>query len=119
MTMKMAILQIPGSERFCADGKRPDKESISPKLKIFPYDEAHEIDPITLEVVAHKLWQINDEQGQALKKKFGLPGGHRRQRFQCRPLRRVGRHRQYRTVLHSPCGQCRFHGQVDPPEPER
>ncbi len=73
MAMKMAILQIPGSERFCADGKRPDKESISPKLKIFPYDEAHEIDPITLEVVAHKLWQINDEQGQALKKISGSP----------------------------------------------
>jgi len=73
MKMKMEVLKIPGSERFCAEGKRPELDAISPKLKIFPYDESHEIDPITMEVVAHKLWQINDEQGQALKKISGSP----------------------------------------------
>jgi N-methylhydantoinase B len=71
--MKMEVLKIPGSDRFCAEGKRPELDAISPKLKIFPYDESHEIDPITMEVVAHKLWQINDEQGQALKKISGSP----------------------------------------------
>jgi N-methylhydantoinase B len=67
------ILKIPGSERFHSNGVRPEPERISPKLKLFPYDPDHEVDPITLEVVSHKLWQINDEQGQALKKISGSP----------------------------------------------
>jgi len=71
--MAKTILQIPGSEHFYSEGKRPELSAISPKLKVFPYDESHEVDPITLEVVAHKLWQINDEQGQALKKISGSP----------------------------------------------
>lgn len=71
--MSKAILKIPGSERFYSEGRRPELSVISPKLKLFPYDQGHEVDPITLEVVAHKLWQINDEQGQALKKISGSP----------------------------------------------
>jgi N-methylhydantoinase B len=71
--MAKTILKIPGSERFHSSGARPDERSISPKLRLFPYDPEHEVDPITLEVVAHKLWQINDEQGQALQKISGSP----------------------------------------------
>jgi N-methylhydantoinase B len=71
--MAKTILQIPGSERFFSDGSRPDLSAISPKLKLFQSDASLEIDPITLEVVAHKLWQINDEQGQALQKVSGSP----------------------------------------------
>jgi N-methylhydantoinase B len=71
--MTKTILKIPGSERFYSEGRRPEPSQISPKLKLFPYDRDHEVDPITLEVVAHKLWQINDEQGQALKKISGSP----------------------------------------------
>ena len=71
--MAKTILKILASEHFYSEGKRPELSAISPKLKIFPYDESHEVDPITLEVVAHKLWQINDEQGQALKKISGSP----------------------------------------------
>lgn len=71
--MAKQILKIPDSERFISSGKRPERSAISPKLKLFDYDPEHEVDPITLEVVAHKLWQINDEQGQALKKISGSP----------------------------------------------
>ncbi len=71
--MAKQILKIPDSERFISTGKRPERSAISPKLKLFEYDPEHEVDPITLEVVAHKLWQINDEQGQALKKISGSP----------------------------------------------
>ncbi len=71
--MAKTILQIPGSERFFSDGTRPDASAISSKLKLFQTDASLEIDPITLEVAAHKLWQINDEQGQALKKVSGSP----------------------------------------------
>ena len=71
--MAKTILQVPGSERFHSEGKRPALSSISPKLKIFPTDPDAVVDPITLEVIAHKLWQINDEQGQALKKVSGSP----------------------------------------------
>ena len=71
--MARTIMKIPGSEHFYSEGKRPELSEISPKLKIFPYDKNHEVDPITLEVVSHKLWQINDEQGQTLKKISGSP----------------------------------------------
>ena len=71
--MSKTIMKIPGSDYFYSEGKRPCVKEISPKLKLFKYDENFEIDPITLEVVAHKLWQINDEQGQALKKISGSP----------------------------------------------
>jgi len=71
--MAKKIMKIPGSDYYYSDGKRPELSEISPKLKVFPYDPNHEVDPITLEVVAHKLWQINDEQGQALKKISGSP----------------------------------------------
>jgi N-methylhydantoinase B len=71
--MAKTVMQIPGSEHFYSEGKRPELGAISPKLKLFPYEKSHEVDPITLEVVAHKLWQINDEQGQALKKISGSP----------------------------------------------
>jgi N-methylhydantoinase B len=71
--MAKTILRIPGSERFHSSGERPDESQISPKLKLFKPAGEVEVDPITLEVVAHKLWQINDEQGQALKKISGSP----------------------------------------------
>jgi N-methylhydantoinase B len=71
--MPKTILQIPGSERFFSDGRRPLDGEISPRLNLFSTDPGLELDPITLEVVAHKLWQINDEQGQALQKVSGSP----------------------------------------------
>jgi N-methylhydantoinase B len=71
--MAKTILRVAGSERFHSQGKRPDLAAISPKLRLFPTRTDLEVDPITLEVVAHKLWQINDEQGQALKKVSGSP----------------------------------------------
>ena len=37
--MAKTILQIPGSEHFYSEGKRPELSAISPKLKVFPYDE--------------------------------------------------------------------------------
>lgn len=71
--MAKALLKIPGSERYHSSGARPDADSISPKLKLYPYDPELEVDPVTLEVIANKLWQINDEQGQALQKISGSP----------------------------------------------
>ena len=84
--MSKSVLKIPGSEHFAAQGKRPEPSAISPQLKIFPYDPAHEVDPITLEVVGHKLWQINDEQGQALKKISGSPVATDANDFTRRPV---------------------------------
>jgi N-methylhydantoinase B len=71
--MAKTILKIPGSDHFFSDGKRPELSSVSPKLKLFVYDKQYDVDAITFEVVAHKLWQINDEQGQALQKISGSP----------------------------------------------
>jgi N-methylhydantoinase B len=71
--MAKTILQIPGSERFHSQGRRPQLSEISPSLAVFPTDPTTEVDPVTLEVIANKLWQINDEQGQTLKKVSGSP----------------------------------------------
>ncbi len=67
------VLSVAGSERFHSDGVRPDRDAIWGGLKLFGYEPSSEIDPVTLEVVAHKLWQINDEQGETLKKVSGSP----------------------------------------------
>ena len=71
--MAKTILKIPGSERFISSGKRPEASQISPKLKFVAPDDGAGVDPITFEVVSHKIWQINDEQGQTLKKVSGSP----------------------------------------------
>ncbi|MBI4445832.1 MAG: hydantoinase B/oxoprolinase family protein [Acidobacteria bacterium] len=44
--------------------KAPDLEPVSSKTKI---------DPVTLEVLSHRLWQINDEMGITLTKVSGSP----------------------------------------------
>lgn len=71
--MVKEILQIPGSERFISSGRRPNRDQISPRLQLFEPGPGWDTDPVTFEVVSHKIWQINDEQGQVLKKVSGSP----------------------------------------------
>lgn len=68
-------MEIPGSEHFST--QRVDfstlADEISPKLKLHTVpDEALEnIDPISYEVIRHRLWSITEEMGTALKRMSG------------------------------------------------
>lgn len=52
---------VPGAERFEARDKPREELRISPKLQLHE-EVADDLDPITAEVLRHRIWQINDEQ---------------------------------------------------------
>lgn len=53
--------------------KQSSELNISPKLPIYKSSGEHAIDPITYQVVFHKLWQIADEQEKTIQKISGSP----------------------------------------------
>lgn len=60
-----------GVERFVAEDKSGAELSISPKLRLHRGDPDYELDPVTYEVLRHRLWQINDEQRLAISRVSG------------------------------------------------
>ena len=52
---------VYGADRFDARDKPREELRVSPKLKLHE-DVAADLDPITYEVLRHRIWQINDEQ---------------------------------------------------------
>ncbi len=52
---------VPGAERFEARDKPREELRISPRVQLHE-EEAADLDPITAEVLRHRIWQINDEQ---------------------------------------------------------
>jgi N-methylhydantoinase B len=67
----MAVLPVAGSERFESIDKRPDELVISPKLPLYAAAPDTEVDPVTYEVISHKLTQLNDELSATIKKVSG------------------------------------------------
>lgn len=67
----MAVLPVAGSERFETVDKQPSELVISPRLALFEAAPDTELDPITHEVVSHKLVQVNDELAATIKKVSG------------------------------------------------
>ena len=67
----MAVIPVPGSERFEVIDKRPDELSVSPCLQLFEARGDTELDPITYEVISHKLVQVNAEIGATIRKVSG------------------------------------------------
>ncbi len=63
----MAVMPVPGSERFEVADKRADELDISPRLALYEAGPT-EVDPVTYEVVFHKLIQINDDTGMSIRK---------------------------------------------------
>ncbi len=53
--------------------KKASDLKISAKTPIYEKQSAHEVDPITYQVVFHKLWQIADEQEKTIQKISGSP----------------------------------------------
>ncbi|MGG2200991.1 MULTISPECIES: hydantoinase B/oxoprolinase family protein [Paenibacillus] len=59
--------------KFTMDFKKASDLKISAKTPIYEKQSAHEVDPITYQVVFHKLWQIADEQEKTIQKISGSP----------------------------------------------
>jgi N-methylhydantoinase B len=66
---------VPGSEKFVYRPVSPAalKARLSPQLPLHSVSEQaiREVDPLTYEVIRHRLWAITDEMGEALKRMSG------------------------------------------------
>lgn len=68
-------MRVPGSEKY--DSRMRDREAIAatiaPSLKLYPLvsEIVSSIDPLTYEVVRHRIWSITDAMGDALKRMSG------------------------------------------------
>lgn len=70
-------MHIPGSEVFSSRPIDPDefprKLPASLPLHTVTQEQIDALDPLTYEVVRHRLWSVTDEMGEALKRMSGSP----------------------------------------------
>ncbi|MBJ8348883.1 hydantoinase B/oxoprolinase family protein [Antrihabitans sp. YC2-6] len=70
-------MAIPGSEIFSSRPIDPDEltRSLPPSLPVHTVtqEQIDNIDPLTYEVVRHRLWSVTEEMGEALKRMSGSP----------------------------------------------
>ena len=68
---------IPGSENFASRPVDPEvlRRSLPAKLKVHSVtqEQIDALDPLTYEVVRHRLWSVTDEMGETLKRMSGSP----------------------------------------------
>ena len=68
---------IPGSEIFSSRPIDPEelRRSLPTRLETHTVrpEKVDELDPLTYEVVRHRLWSVTDEMGEALKRMSGSP----------------------------------------------
>ncbi len=68
---------IPGSEKYVSRPVDPEvlRRSLPSKLKVHTVsqEEIDNLDPLTYEVVRHRLWSVTDEMGETLKRMSGSP----------------------------------------------
>ncbi len=68
---------IPGSEAFATKPVDPETllRSLPPRLQVHTVsqDMIDNLDPLTYEVVRHRLWSVTDEMGETLKRMSGSP----------------------------------------------
>ncbi|MCA1645141.1 MAG: hydantoinase B/oxoprolinase family protein, partial [Chloroflexi bacterium] len=71
----MPVTPVPGSEIFSSRPVTPDelRTRISPKLQMHTVSQEaiDAVDPLTYEVLRHRLWSITEEMGEALKRMSG------------------------------------------------
>lgn len=69
------FIPVPGSEFFDYPVNPPEviRQKISPKLKLHTVSEEllRKVDPVTYEVVRHRIWAISDEMGETMKRMTG------------------------------------------------
>ncbi len=70
-------MPIPGSELFSSRPVDPDElaRSLPTSLPVHSVtqEQVDGLDPLTYEVVRHRLWSVTDEMGEALKRMSGSP----------------------------------------------
>ena len=70
-------MPIPGSEVFSSRPVDPEELRRSLPTGLVTHcvrpEEVDELDPLTYEVVRHRLWSVTDEMGEALKRMSGSP----------------------------------------------
>ncbi|MCW0213072.1 MAG: hydantoinase B/oxoprolinase family protein [Pseudonocardia sp.] len=70
-------MPIPGSEQFSSRPVDPDElaRSLPSSLTVHTVDQEQidSLDPLTYEVIRHRLWSVTDEMGEALKRQSGSP----------------------------------------------
>ncbi|MGE0299178.1 MAG: hydantoinase B/oxoprolinase family protein, partial [Pseudonocardia sp.] len=70
-------MPIPGSEVFSSRPVDPDElaRSLPSTLAVHSVtqEQVDALDPLTYEVVRHRLWSVTDEMGEALKRMSGSP----------------------------------------------
>jgi len=68
---------IPASEKYVSRPVDPEvlRRSLPSKLKVHTVsqEEIDGLDPLTYEVVRHRLWSVTDEMGETLKRMSGSP----------------------------------------------
>ncbi len=68
---------IPGSEQFATKAIAPEDllRQLPSKLKVHTVSQEQigGLDPLTYEVVRHRLWSVTDEMGETLKRMSGSP----------------------------------------------
>jgi N-methylhydantoinase B len=70
-------MPVPGSEAFSSRPVNPDilAASLPPSLSVHTVtqEQIDNLDPLTYEVVRHRLWSVTEEMGEALKRMSGSP----------------------------------------------
>src|SRR3954468_16173089 len=70
-------MAVPGSERFSSRPVDPATLAASLPASLLVHTVTQEqidaLDPLTYEVVRHRLWSVTDEMGEALKRMSGSP----------------------------------------------
>lgn len=73
----MSTMTIPGSERFSSRPVEPEvlAESLDGVLPLHSVtqEQIDALDPLTYEVVRHRLWSVTNEMGETLKRMSGSP----------------------------------------------
>src|SRR4029077_20760699 len=74
---RVMTMFIPGSEIFSSRPIDPEelRRSLPTRLETHTVrsEKVDELDPLTYEVVRHRLWSVTDEMGEALKRMSGSP----------------------------------------------
>ena len=73
----MSLMPVPGSEVFSSRPLPMDqlRRSVDSRLSLHEVAaDTPAVDPLTYEVIRHRIWSITDEMGETLKRMSGSPG---------------------------------------------
>ena len=102
--VSLMTMPVPGSEAFSSRRFNPQALAASLPSSLPVHSVTQEqidaLDPLTYEVIRHRLWSVTEEMGEAPQAHVRLPHRHRRQRLRLRDRRRAGPGGPGRPVQH-------------------